>query len=298
MKRLICILLTLLLVLSMSVTAFAAEFAIDQYAEIDGMSQSWYQGYGPTIKDHKMTLCLPVTAQNCVGDITVSLALNDPNVFLLTEMPREVTVSPQNGIYPVKLILTLERYRRNGDFPATFTIKGTDGAGKEIMETIPYVIRIRDGYGSHETMEPVSGLVRWALRQANGSIVSTGEEAITVPALSSHWLEDLVFDDATLNDHYVSFEFLSGGQIISEGTALFCAPKHFNFADPALTVRMEGDEIIVTAAAFAKSVCIESDDPDLLLTDNFFDLNPGEKRVKVLRGSAQNLRVRSVFDMD
>lgn len=155
MKRLICILLSLLLVLSLSVTAFAAEFEIDRHAKMDGMSRSWYQGYGPTIKDHKMTLCLPVTAQNCVGDITVSLALNDPNVFLLTEMPREVTVSPQNGIYPVKLILALERYRRNGDFPATFTIKGTDGAGKEIMETIPYVIRIRDGYGSHETMEPV-----------------------------------------------------------------------------------------------------------------------------------------------
>jgi len=151
---------------------------------------------------------------------------------------------------------------------------------------------------TNETMEPVSGVVRWALRLADGSILHTGEETITVPALSSHWLEELVFDDATLNDHYVSFEFLSGGQIISEGTALFCAPKHFNFADPALSIRMEGDEIIVTAAAFAKSVCIESDDPDLLLTDNFFDLNPGQKRVKVLRGSAQNLRVRSVFDMD
>ena len=151
---------------------------------------------------------------------------------------------------------------------------------------------------TNETMQPVTGMVRWALRQADGSILRTGEEVITVPALSSRWLEDLVFDDATLNDHYVSFEFLSGGQIISEGTALFCAPKHFNFADPALSVRAEGDEIIVTAAAFAKWVCIESDVPDMLLTDNFFDLNPGEKRVRVLRGSAQNLRVRSVFDMD
>ena len=55
----------------------------------------------------------------------------------------------------MKLTLALERYRRNGDFPAAITIKGTDEAGKEIVETIPYVIRIRDGYSSHETMEPV-----------------------------------------------------------------------------------------------------------------------------------------------
>ena len=155
MKRLICIFLTMLLVLSMSVTAFAAEFEIDQHSTIDGMSQSWYQGYEPTISYHTMTLCLPIWAGNNTGDITVSIALDDPNVFLLTSDPKAVTVSPKDGIYPVKLSLALERYRRNGDYPATITIKGTDGNGKEIVETIPYVIRIRDGYGSHETMEPM-----------------------------------------------------------------------------------------------------------------------------------------------
>ena len=155
MKRLICIFLTMLLVLSMSVTAFAAEFEIDQHSTIDGMSQSWYQGYEPTISYHTMTLCLPIWAENNTGDITVSIALDDPNVFLLTSDPKAVTVSPKDGIYPVKLSLALERYRRNGDYPAIITIKGTDGNGKEIVETIPYVIRIRDGYGSHETMEPV-----------------------------------------------------------------------------------------------------------------------------------------------
>ena len=155
MKRLICIVLSMLLVLSMSVMAFAAEFEIDQHSTIDGMNRSWYQGYAPSISYHKMTLCLPIRAESCVGDITVSLALDDPNVFVLSGEPKEVTVSPKNGIYPVKLVLPLEQYRRNGDFPATITIKGTDEAGKEIVETMPYVIRIRDGYGSHETMEPV-----------------------------------------------------------------------------------------------------------------------------------------------
>lgn len=155
MKRLICILLTMLLVLSMSVTAFAAEFEVDQHSTMDGMSRSWYQGYGPTIKNHTMSICLPIRAESCVGDITVSIALDDPNVFLLTSDPKAVTVSPKHGIYPVKLSIVLERYRRNGDYPATITIKGTDEAGKEIVDTIPYVIRIRDGYGSHETMEPV-----------------------------------------------------------------------------------------------------------------------------------------------
>lgn len=155
MKRFTCIVLIILLMLSMSVTAFAAEFEIDQHSTIDGMNRSWYQGYAPSISYHKMTLCLPIRAESCVGDITVSLALDDPNVFVLSGELKDVTVSPKNGIYPVKLVLPLEQYRRNGDYPATITIRGSDGNGKEIVETMPYVIRIRDGYGSHETMEPV-----------------------------------------------------------------------------------------------------------------------------------------------
>ncbi len=150
---------------------------------------------------------------------------------------------------------------------------------------------------TNENMQPVSGVVEWALRTPDGGVVRSGEEEITVPALSAHWLEELVFDDATLNGHYLSFAFRTDGQVISEGTALFCAPKHFEFADPGLCVRPEGDEVVVSANAFARFVYIESNDPDLLLSDNFFDLNAGEKRVRVLRGRTEGLRVRSVYDL-
>ena len=150
MRKLICMFLILL---SLTVTAQAVE--IDPHTQMDGMSKTWYQGYTPTIKNHIMTICLPLQADACEGAVKVSIALDDPNVFLLTGQPREVTVSKKNGVYPVKLTLVLERYRRNGDYPATITIKGSDGNGKEIVETMPYIIRIRDGYGSHETLEPV-----------------------------------------------------------------------------------------------------------------------------------------------
>ena len=87
------------------------------------------------------------------------------------------------------------------------------------------------------------------------------------------------------------------GQAVSGGTALFCAPKHFRFRDPGLTVRREGEELIVKAEAYAQSVQIQSEDPDLLLSDNFFSMNPGEKRIRSLRGKAGKPSVRSVFDI-
>ena len=146
MRKLICMFLILL---SLTVTAQAVE--IDPHTQMDGMSKTWYQGYTPTIKNHIMTICLPLQADDCEGTVKASIALDDPNVFLLTGQPREVTVSKKNGVYPVKLTLALERYRRNGDYPATITIKDENGTAS----TMPYIIRIRDGYSSHETMEPV-----------------------------------------------------------------------------------------------------------------------------------------------
>lgn len=152
---------------------------------------------------------------------------------------------------------------------------------------------------ANETTEEVSGLATWALRAADGKIVKQGQTQVTVPALTSVWLDDMDFtDEATLTDHYFSYAFEMNGETVSEGTVLFCAPKHFNWHDPHLTVSAEGNTVTVTADAYAGSVYIESDDPDLLLSDNFFSMNPGEKHIKCLRGRLDGLKVRSVWDID
>ena len=210
MRKTICIFLTMLLVLSMSVTALAAEFELDQHSTIDGMNRSWYQGYAPSISYHKMTLCLPIRAESCVGDITVSLALDDPNVFVLSGEPKEVTVSPKNGIYPVKLVLPLEQYRRNGDYPATITIKGNDGNGKEIVETLGYVIRIRDGYGSHETMEPV-------ISDVVGSLDVGKDGSLSLTITNPTTTQSIMDGEITVTD--------STGEILMTGSNRFSVPE-------------------------------------------------------------------------
>ena len=156
---------------------------------------------------------------------------------------------------------------------------------------------------ANETMQDVTGVVHWALRTADAAIFREGSVELTVPALSAVWLDKLVFEDATLTGHYVSFDLTVNGEVVSEGTAIFCAPKHFDFIDPHLTAEVQGDEIIVHASAFARQVWIESDAPagtpgaDLLLSDNAFDMNAGTKRIRILRGEAKNLRLRSVYDL-
>lgn len=149
----------------------------------------------------------------------------------------------------------------------------------------------------NETLRDVTGEVVWALRTPDGAIVRQNQQTLTIPAMSAKWLDKVDCADASLTGHYVSFAFVVDDVAVSEGTCIFCAPKHFEFTDPQLTAETHGDTIIVTSHAYAKQVWLESEDADLLLDDNAFDMNPGTKVVRVLRGAAEKVRVRSVWDL-
>ena len=151
---------------------------------------------------------------------------------------------------------------------------------------------------SNETLKPFAGTARWSLRRPDGSVLEEGGFDVNVPALTAVWLsEPQDFTRYGFHDCYYSYELLDQcGSRVGGGSVLFCAPKHFKFVDPGLTARVDGDEIVVTASAYARSVELQCG-PDTVLEDNFFDMNPGERRVKILRGSAGNVKARSVYDI-
>lgn len=149
----------------------------------------------------------------------------------------------------------------------------------------------------NETLRDVTGEVVWALRAPDGEIVRQNQQTLTIPAMSAKWLDKVDCADASLTGHYVSFAFVMDNVAVSEGTCIFCSPKHFEFVNPRLTVETRGDTLVVTSHAYAKQVWLESEDADLLLDDNAFDMNPGTKVVRVVRGTAEKVRGRSVWDL-
>lgn len=149
----------------------------------------------------------------------------------------------------------------------------------------------------NETLRDVTGEVVWALRTPDGAIVRQNQQTLTIPAMSAKWLDKVDCADASLTGHYVSFAFVVDDVALSEGTCIFCAPKHFEFVDPRLTLETRGDTLVVTSHAYAKQVWLESEDADLLLDDNAFDMNPGTKVVRVVQGSAEKVRGRSAWDL-
>ena len=150
---------------------------------------------------------------------------------------------------------------------------------------------------SNETMEAFAGRIDWSLRRPDASVVEEGSFDAAVPALAAVWLPEQDFTKYGPYDCYYAYRLTDrAGHTVGEGSVLFCAPKHFRFQDPGLTVRLEGNEAVVTASAYARSVEIQCG-PDILLEDNYFDMNGGERRVKILRGEAKDASVRSVYDI-
>ena len=148
---------------------------------------------------------------------------------------------------------------------------------------------------ANETTARMDGTVRWSLRKADGGVILEGAREVSVEPLSGLWLEKMDFSDYDELEVYISYSFEKGGEVVSENTTLFTAPKHFRFHDPKLSWRREGNTLVVSAAAYAKNVEIEGVDGDVKLSDNFFDMNPGEKRVEIVAGEAAAFTLKSVY---
>lgn len=171
---------------------------------------------------------------------------------------------------------------------------------------------------SNETRQEQTLLVRYSLRDAASNIIGEEKEkCLTVPALSSVWLEKEELPQADLYKHHVCYSCVQkaaeasaagaasaeenavcGERIISEGSVLFSMPKFYQYENPHLQFRIEGDEIIVTAKAYAANVELLNEQEDWILSDNYFDMEAGEKRIKILSGKPEGVKIRSVYDIN
>ena len=155
---------------------------------------------------------------------------------------------------------------------------------------------------SNETMREEKLVVKWQLRDALAKVLRSEECSVTVPALTSLWLDKVELPEVDIYGEYVSYQLVkatsdSKEEVVSEGTVIFSFPKYFRYVDPQLCVSVDGSRIKVKASSYAKSVEILNENEDLILSDNYFDLNADEKIVEVISGDISNLRVRSVYDI-
>ncbi len=143
---------------------------------------------------------------------------------------------------------------------------------------------------SNERTRAVSCEIVWKLRNAQAEILTEGKIDISVPALSAKNAAALNFSDYFLSEQdkrtkYLEYSLRESGKTISGGTTIFVRPKTFCFDDPKINVHIDEKydrfEISLTAASFAKSVCLDLSSADCIFSDNWFDIN-GNETVKVI----------------
>ena len=150
---------------------------------------------------------------------------------------------------------------------------------------------------ANETGEERKLGIKWEIRDKKANIIRKKTIPVKVPAYSSLWLEKVEVPGIAPDDEYLSYHLYDGNKVISEGTVIFSLPKFFHWEDPKLSCTIKGGAITVKAAAYAKSVEIQNRNQDLVLSDNYFDMNAGEKKVKIISGKAGALKLRSVWDI-
>ncbi len=131
-----------------------------------------------------------------------------------------------------------------------------------------------------------SGEVRWRLMRLNGEVVDRGEMDVTVNPLSSIKVFEKKFSSLSLSEKRENVfvaELIKDGEVISKQVASFVRTKHVGLVDPQLKARVRLDEneniatIELEAQYLARFVELSFDDADVVFSDNYFDVLPGEQ---------------------
>lgn len=150
---------------------------------------------------------------------------------------------------------------------------------------------------TNDTLNDVSGVIRWELRDNLSNLIKSGKENLSVFKLSVNSINELDFTEFNEEKVHLYYSFVVDGKVVSYGSELFTNYKYYEFENPKLSYKVKGNEIAIKSNAYAKYVEIDGINGDVILSDNFFDMEKGEKKVYILSGKATKFTLRSVYDI-
>jgi len=157
---------------------------------------------------------------------------------------------------------------------------------------------------------PASATLRVRLMTFDGKVLSDTSKAVEVPALSSQVLATVAHTDllkvGDLKQVFAVTDLSVGGKVVSSNSLLFALPKELPMpaAKIASELARDGDgyRLRLSSPVLARSVHVSFGNVDAKLSDDYFDLLPGEPRdVHIASPAAAeqlraNLKVVSLSD--
>ncbi|MFX1567495.1 MAG: glycoside hydrolase family 2 protein [Promethearchaeota archaeon] len=156
-------------------------------------------------------------------------------------------------------------------------------------------------WGTNDHTKPHSLILEWRIYDSNGNVLKDGVfENLLNPCCSKKFgtvdVSDINKTREDLQNHIIFYKFQeaqSSNSNIIKGFRLFDNPKSFPLKDPELDYEIHQIEIgnlnkrdvklIITTKHIALYVFIESNFLDFIASDNYFSMEPNERRVIILR---------------
>ena len=202
-----------------------------------------------------------------------------------------------NDTYPTISWATLDYYGRWKG--AHYVVKRSYGKVISYVET--GADRMARLYVSSDETRPLKLTCRLELIEQGKGVLHTECREISAEPLASTCVAAFKIQEMKelhSRECYLHYEIQCEEEVIDSGNRLLERPKKFHFLDPHLTSYVEETEeqeradegktgesrvkkqfrITVKAQQFARKVAIEFTDADVILSDNYFDLLPGESK--------------------
>ncbi len=161
---------------------------------------------------------------------------------------------------------------------------------------------------ANETMTDFRGSIRLQLRKNDFTLLDQKERTLDVEALTSSDVYTYKIPQVDIYSTYVTADLYDEtGALVMRQMELMVPSKHFDWIQPNIRAEFadtdDGVEITLSSDVFAKGVCIDFEDCDCVLSDNFFALTDPEPYRVTLRTdrSAEELQktvtLKSVYNI-
>ncbi len=149
----------------------------------------------------------------------------------------------------------------------------------------------------NDTREDVQGEIKILLKDTDGDVIDSKSYCVNMPAMSVQIVDEIKYDDIDYRNTYLMYSLIVDGKVCAEGSTIFTSPKYFEWKNPQLEYKIDGDSVTIYAENYAKAVQLESVNSDVVFSDNYFDMDKGQKTIKILDGKVDELTLFSVYDI-
>jgi beta-mannosidase len=139
---------------------------------------------------------------------------------------------------------------------------------------------------TNDRLRGVEGKLVVTMRSFTGKqIWSNGLVATLQPNSSKKWhrVKKESYADYGKQTHYLHAELWVDGESVSENRFFFVEPKHLELPDAKIRTKLSGGKnnaytLAISTNKFIKNVQIRIDGENVLLSDNYFDIDAGRSK--------------------